>query len=69
MRRGDRAFAIYLAALVVVVAFMAANKVVAAGSAIPSWLGAAIRSPDVTDRSAGHVPPSRVAGAFDQQGQ
>jgi hypothetical protein len=65
MRRAEAAFAIYLAALSMVVAALAADRVAVAGSAIPSRLGAAIRSPDVTDRSAGPVPPSRVAGAID----
>jgi hypothetical protein len=65
MRRGVRAFAVYLAALAGVVAFMAANSLVVAGSDIPSRLGAAIRSPEVTGRSAGAVPPTRMARAIE----
>jgi hypothetical protein len=67
-----RAFVATLAGLLVVtiVTAMATNRLVAAGSSIHLQLGAAIRSPDVTDRSAGPAFSSaRVAGAFDPQGQ
>jgi hypothetical protein len=57
--------------VVTIIASMTTNRLVAAGSSVPSRLGAAIRSPDdVKDRSAGPAFSSaRVAGAFDPQGQ
>jgi hypothetical protein len=65
MRRGDAAFAIYLAVLVAAVAFMAANRVVAAGFTAPAALASDQVPNRLTDRSAGPASSARVAGAFD----
>jgi hypothetical protein len=59
MRLADAAFCAYLSALVVVVAFMAV------GSASPVARSRG-QVTGTTALSAGPVPPSRVAGAFDR---
>jgi hypothetical protein len=67
MKRADQAFAVYIAGLALVVAVMTAaevSRVVAAGSA-PLAARPSDRVAAITDRGAGPVVPSRVAGAFD----
>src|ERR1700691_5135851 len=54
MKRADRAFAIYLAVLVAAVAFMAANRVVAAGFTAP----AALASADAAGKALPFTPMS-----------
>jgi hypothetical protein len=65
MRRADSAFVAYLAVLVLAVGFMAVNTVAASRSASLAALASDQVPNRLTDRSAGPVPPSRVAGAFD----
>jgi hypothetical protein len=65
MRRAEAVFTFYLAVLVAGVALMGFTV---AGS-INSRLGAAIRSPEVTDRSAATTMFRAGLGAFDQQGR
>jgi hypothetical protein len=62
MSRADRIFAAYLALLVMAAAVMVVNRVTAVAFSAPR-LGAAIRSPEISDLSAGAVPPTRLARA------
>jgi hypothetical protein len=58
-------FAVVVSIVGAVMTAVSVSRVVAARSAIPSRLGAGIRSPEITGLSAGPVPPSRVAGAVE----
>jgi hypothetical protein len=60
-----RALAAFVAAFVLL-ALSVSGVAVVAGSAIPSRLGAAIRSPEITDCCGGSVHSSRMAAAFDR---
>jgi hypothetical protein len=68
MRRAEAVFAAYLAVLAAGMAFMAMNSLVVAGSAIPRDRSSG-QVTATAARSAGPVPPSRVAGAFGQNGR
>jgi UPF0716 family protein affecting phage T7 exclusion len=54
-----------LGAIGVSLTFLVAVAISVTGAVLPSRLGAAIRSPEITDRSAGSAPSSRMAGAIE----
>jgi hypothetical protein len=67
MTRADRAFAVYLAATAMIVAFMATaevRKVVVAGFSAPAALASDQVPNRLTDRGAGPVRSSWVARAL-----